>query len=93
MLKCLRCGYQWMQRKVELPKRCPKCISPYWQSLPGRKYIFTKLQPGEVCLEPWYEDRRKNRLIMYALNQHAYRTKRKFKHYPLPTGMKIERVL
>ena len=30
-LKCLRCGHDWVQR-VENPKHCPKCISPYWNT-------------------------------------------------------------
>lgn len=35
-LKCLRCGHRWHVRKYDddafpiLPKRCPKCKSPYW---------------------------------------------------------------
>lgn len=29
MLVCKRCGYKWNQ-KLESPKRCPNCISPYW---------------------------------------------------------------
>ena len=28
-LKCKRCGYEWVPRKEDV-KRCPKCISPYW---------------------------------------------------------------
>ena len=28
--KCLRCGHQWYPRRLELPKHCPKCNSPYW---------------------------------------------------------------
>lgn len=29
-LKCLRCGAEWLPRKVEKPATCPKCRSPYW---------------------------------------------------------------
>ncbi len=27
---CQRCGHEWTQRKLETPKVCPKCKSPYW---------------------------------------------------------------
>lgn len=27
--KCKRCGYEWLG-KLENPKTCPKCNSPYW---------------------------------------------------------------
>ena len=29
---CLRCGYWWKRRKKGLPKRCPRCMSQYWQT-------------------------------------------------------------
>ena len=29
-LECLRCNHIWHPRKEELPIRCPKCGSPYW---------------------------------------------------------------
>lgn len=29
LLKCLRCGYEWLPR-VEHIKRCPKCKSYLW---------------------------------------------------------------
>jgi len=28
--KCKRCGHKWAQRKLEKPRICPKCKSPYW---------------------------------------------------------------
>ena len=28
-LVCLRCDHRWPPR-VENPKRCPNCVSPYW---------------------------------------------------------------
>lgn len=28
---CLRCGHTWFPRKAEIPSRCGKCKSPYWQ--------------------------------------------------------------
>jgi Zn finger protein HypA/HybF involved in hydrogenase expression len=33
--KCERCSYEWASRKVSperLPKCCPRCNSPYWNS-------------------------------------------------------------
>ena len=41
--QCLRCGYEWYPKQPELPKRCARCRSPYWnkpkwkQSGPHRK--------------------------------------------------------
>lgn len=29
-LKCSRCAYEWIPRKAEAPKRCPKCRSIKW---------------------------------------------------------------
>jgi hypothetical protein len=29
-MKCLRCNHEW-QSRVENPKRCPNCKSPYWK--------------------------------------------------------------
>lgn len=28
--KCERCGHEWVKRREDLPKVCPKCKSPYW---------------------------------------------------------------
>ena len=28
--KCLRCGHQWVPRKKDYPRICPKCKTPYW---------------------------------------------------------------
>lgn len=27
---CNRCGHRWWPRSAEIPKRCAKCNSPYW---------------------------------------------------------------
>ena len=37
--RCLRCGYEWIPRKSELPKVCAnkKCKSPYWNIPRGQK--------------------------------------------------------
>ncbi len=29
-LTCLRCGYTWRPRASTLPRKCPRCNSPYW---------------------------------------------------------------
>ena len=29
---CSRCSYKWFKRKVEDPKQCPRCHSPYWKT-------------------------------------------------------------
>jgi len=28
--KCLRCDHEWIPRREEHPRVCPKCKSPYW---------------------------------------------------------------
>ncbi len=33
ILKCLRCGHEWMRRKIDRPKQCPGCHSPYWDKV------------------------------------------------------------
>jgi predicted Zn-ribbon and HTH transcriptional regulator len=27
---CTRCGHEWIARQLALPRRCPRCRSPYW---------------------------------------------------------------
>lgn len=29
-LECRRCRHTWHPRREEIPVRCPKCGSPYW---------------------------------------------------------------
>ena len=31
--KCERCGHIWIPRKPEVPRRCGKCKSPYWNKI------------------------------------------------------------
>jgi len=31
-LNCVRCGHTWPPRTQNLPKVCPKCKSPYWNT-------------------------------------------------------------
>ena len=33
---CLRCGHTWVKR-IEKPKFCPRCRSPYWDTPRIRK--------------------------------------------------------
>lgn len=30
LLKCLRCGHEWLPRQNKRPMICPKCKSAYW---------------------------------------------------------------
>ena len=30
--QCERCGHKWAPRENELPRVCPKCKSPYWNT-------------------------------------------------------------
>lgn len=29
LLKCKRCGYKWLPRKIDI-RQCPSCRSTYW---------------------------------------------------------------
>ncbi len=33
LAKCLRCDFHWYPRKVGLPRICPSCKSPHWNSI------------------------------------------------------------
>ncbi len=36
-LHCKRCNKKWIPRKDKaMPKKCPKCSSPYWHKARGR---------------------------------------------------------
>lgn len=37
VLKCSRCDGEWVPRRPEVPRRCPKCGSPYWDRPRRRK--------------------------------------------------------
>lgn len=37
ILVCTRCGHTWTARSKELPLRCAKCKSPYWNRERGAK--------------------------------------------------------
>ncbi len=64
--KCNVCNYQWVSRKVEGPSRCPNCKSNKWDEIPQivvkeisqedapevkRKWVMTRYQSGEGCVE------------------------------------------
>jgi len=47
VLKCERCGYEWIpNNKKELPVKCAKCNSPYW----NKKSKKCKESAGEIQL-------------------------------------------
>lgn len=93
MHKCYRCDHIWFERQTTMPKACPQCRSKSWNIEEVRKYKFTKMEIGQTVFEEWfYDNMKKNVRIIRALNQFSYRTKQKFKHYPKPLGMYIERV-
>ncbi len=29
---CGRCNHTWVPRSMKMPKTCPKCKSPYWNT-------------------------------------------------------------
>lgn len=43
--ECVRCGHLWRAKLRELPKRCPKCVTPYWDT-PRRRGV-EKEQAGQ----------------------------------------------
>ena len=43
-LSCKRCLHTWFPRHVELPVKCPKCQSPYW----NKERIKRKAKPKEA---------------------------------------------
>ena len=38
--RCERCGHEWVPRRDEEPRVCPKCKSPYWNR--PRKAVASK---------------------------------------------------
>jgi len=37
IVKCNRCGFEWVTRLRKDPKRCSRCKSPYWNIKRTRK--------------------------------------------------------
>lgn len=37
--ECLRCGHSWIPREERKPLVCPKCKSPYWDTIRGEKNV------------------------------------------------------
>ncbi len=35
MLKCVKCGHEWLPRSSKMPKACPKCKHYDWNKTPG----------------------------------------------------------
>ena len=47
--ECLRCGFRWFPRKPGEPKRCGKCLTPYWDVPPkgtGKSELKTTTEQG-----------------------------------------------
>jgi hypothetical protein len=42
--ECERCKHTWVPRENELPKVCPKCKSPYWNT----PRIRGKIKEGRI---------------------------------------------
>ncbi len=63
-LTCKRCSHVWYPRLEEIPKTCPKCKSPYWDS--ERRTTYKLLSWAErkslekaldsVMMRPEYQD-------------------------------------
>lgn len=59
---CKRCKKLWSP-KVEYPKRCPNCKSPYWnkskivRAVPVQKYDWSRLNYDREEFWPWPEPR------------------------------------
>jgi len=49
-LTCLRCNHEWIPNTDKLPKVCPKCHSPYWNT-PRRmqKYLLKENPKGRAA--------------------------------------------
>lgn len=50
VMKCLRCGYEWMRRAPGIPKNCAKrtCNSPYWNKPRMTPAAAVKTKPEEI---------------------------------------------
>jgi len=47
-LNCVRCGHTWPPRTQNLPKVCPKCKSPYWNTEKRGKKSEKKDETTEI---------------------------------------------
>ena len=56
MLTCKKCSYEWFVRSGTPPKRCPKCGSMYWNSVPRRECptcsACPNCNPGKATATP-----------------------------------------
>lgn len=39
--QCDRCSHKWLPREDEIPRVCPKCKSPYWNT-PRKIHLAVK---------------------------------------------------
>src|SRR5437899_11414927 len=48
--RCARCGHEWVPRKDEVPRVCPRCKSPFWDRertlLSSRVDVGFAVDPG-----------------------------------------------
>ena len=56
MLTCKKCGHKWYVRTGKTPKKCPKCGSIFWNSVPRRECptcsACPNCNPGKVTAIP-----------------------------------------
>lgn len=58
-LKCLRCGHDWIPRRPQEPKKCPRCASPYWNKpkWKGLKTSGDESRKHDVANQPSINDK------------------------------------
>lgn len=92
---CSTCGYKWMSRKDTRPRSCPKCQSTNWdRSKPERNnFNFGILEVGQELMFEWPDGVNKRHCLIMALNSYASRTKKKFSHVTMYSGLLIKRLI
>jgi predicted nucleic acid-binding Zn-ribbon protein len=55
--RCTRCGHEWVPRKSEVPRVCPKCKSPFWDR--ERRLATHRIEAQLSARGGWAPDRRK----------------------------------
>ncbi|MFN2543331.1 MAG: hypothetical protein ABR600_02000 [Actinomycetota bacterium] len=54
--RCARCGHEWVPRKAEHPRVCPRCKSPFWDR--ERRLATFRVQATLRGREDWPPDTR-----------------------------------
>jgi len=67
--RCARCGHEWVPRKDETPRVCPKCKSPFWDR---ERSILAYRADVLAHGEGWPPDRKK----LEALERQLGKTRR-----------------